>query len=294
MRWADVDLPVDVPGIRAWLLAHLIPGVDTVNHHIDGRIDLIRLVPTTAAWAEMVVRLPVPGSGAPIRVGADGASAHQAITAGRGWLGLDCDPAPAVAALAADPVLGPLVTARPHLRVPGSTDPFETAVFVVLGQQVSMAAARRFAGRLVDTYGEWHGARRAFPTATTLASADDAALRAAVGLTGARARTVVGLARAVAAGLDLTDRAARASLLTLPGVGPWTADLVAMRCARHPDVFLAGDLVVRRALGATAAEADRLAAVWRPHRSMAVIQLWTHHVLDPPGPSPTVGGRPSP
>ncbi|MGL5818132.1 MAG: DNA-3-methyladenine glycosylase family protein [Phycicoccus sp.] len=279
------DGPADVGASRAWVLAHLVPGVDDVVRHDDGRVEVSRLVPLDGAWHALTVTFPADGS-ASIAFSGNGTRADDVELAGRRWLGLDVDPAPAVVALAADPVLGPLVTARPHIRVPGTTDPFETAVFVVLGQQVSVAAARRFAGRLVDVYGEAHGIRRTFPRPGAVATADDAALREAVGLTTARARTVVALARAVADGLDLTDRAARSELLALPGVGPWTADLVAMRCARHPDVFLGGDLAVRRALGATAQEADRLAERWRPHRSLAVVHLWTHHVLDPPGSPP--------
>ncbi|MGL4177098.1 MAG: DNA-3-methyladenine glycosylase family protein [Dermatophilaceae bacterium] len=277
----DDGPPTDVAASRAWVLAHLVPGVDHVVRHDDGRVEVTRLVPTGGGPAELTVTFPA-GIADRIHLGSSGTHADDALAAGRCWLGLDVDPAPAVDALATDPLLGPLVTARPHIRIPGTTDPFETAVFVVLGQQVSVAAACRFAGRLVDAYGEARGIRRVFPTADILASADDAALRAAVGLTGARARTVVALARAVADGFDLTDGTARAGLLALPGVGPWTADLVTLRCARHPDVFLPGDLAVRRALGGVAArEADRMGEAWRPFRSLAVIQLWTHHVLDP-------------
>ena len=72
-------------------------------------------------------------------------------------------------------------------------------------------------------------------------------------------------------------------MLALPGVGPWTADLVALRALRDPDVFLAGDLVVRKALGGvTATQAAATAQAWRPHRSLAVLHLWTHHAIDPP------------
>jgi DNA-3-methyladenine glycosylase II/AraC family transcriptional regulator of adaptative response / DNA-3-methyladenine glycosylase II len=79
-------------------------------------------------------------------------------------------------------------------------------------------------------------------------------------------------------------RQVRDALLALPGVGPWTADLVLLRCLGDPDVFLPGDLVLRRALGrVTAREAAALAEAWRPHRSLAVVHLWTHHALDPPG-----------
>ena len=72
-------------------------------------------------------------------------------------------------------------------------------------------------------------------------------------------------------------------MMALPGVGPWTAGLVALRALRDPDVFLPGDLVLRRALGGvTAAQAAVMAEAWRPHRSLAVLHLWTHHAIDPP------------
>ena len=187
-----------------------------------------------------------------------------------GGVGLDDDPEQGASALADDPVLGPLVRARPHLRVPGSTDPFETAVLVVLGQHVSLAAGRVFAARLVAAHGtrvevpggcsgDDAGTRarvmRTFPDPVTLAALDADDVRRTVATTGARARAVVSLARAVTAGeLTLTDSGTtRDRLLALPGVGPWTADLVALRALRDPDVFLPGDLVLRRALGGVAA-----------------------------------------
>jgi 3-methyladenine DNA glycosylase/8-oxoguanine DNA glycosylase len=182
------------------------------------------------------------------------------------------------------------VRARPHLRVPGSTDAFETAVLVVLGQHVSLAAGRVFAARLVAAHGTQLGEARAFPEPGVLAVLDPSSLRGAVGITGARARTVVAIAGAVADG-SLPLRAAsaadpaqtRRALLALPGVGPWTADLVALRALREPDVFLPGDLVVRTALGGvTAKAAETMADAWRPHRSLAVLHLWTHHAIDPP------------
>ncbi|MBD3785258.1 MAG: DNA-3-methyladenine glycosylase, partial [Micrococcales bacterium] len=127
------------------------------------------------------------------------------------------------------------------------------------------------------------------PSPEVLAAVDPEQLQQAIGITGARARTLVALARAVLDGLDLAPQpdparraANRAALLALPGVGPWTADLVAMRCLRDPDVFLPGDLVLRRALGGiTPREAAALSQAWAPHRSLAVVHLWTHHALDP-------------
>ncbi len=233
---------------------------------------------TVAGVATLEVLLPTTG---PLALDATGAGTAEALEAGRRWLGLDHDPAPGVWALSEDPVLGPLVRARPHVRLPGAPDPFEAAVNVVLGQHVSLAAGRVFAGRLAAAHPV---------TPEHLAAADPLRLQADVGLTGARARTLVALAEAVTGGLalgatsDVEERArTRTALLALPGVGPWTADLVAMRCLRDPDVFLPGDLVLRKALGGvTAREAERIAQAWCPHRSLAVVHLWTHHALDPP------------
>ncbi|QIK84870.1 DNA-3-methyladenine glycosylase 2 family protein [Sanguibacter sp. HDW7] len=190
------------------------------------------------------------------------------------WFRLDDDTRPAEARLAADPLLAPLVAARPGLRPLGHPEPFEAAVTAVLGQQVSLAAARTFAGRLVDAFGSPGPAGlRAFPDAGTLASVPVDELRAALGVTGARARTLAGLALAVAGGLDLRA-AGREELLALPGVGPWTADVLALRLGAD-DVVCAGDLVLRRTLDLPDTRAvERRAEAWTPYRSTALWHLW--------------------
>ncbi len=274
-----VDAPVDTRALRAWLLAHAVPGVDVVATAPDGGTTVARPVRTGAGSTALEVRLPGRGRAELV---AAGPAPAEALAAGRRWLGLDADPAPGVAALADDPVLGPLVRSRPHVRVPGAPDPFEAAVNVVLGQHVSVAAGRVFAGRLAAL-----GPLRP----ESLAAADPQDLQRSVGVTGGRAGTLVALARAAVDGLSLEPTVdaevragTRAALLALPGIGPWTADLVALRCLRDPDVFLPGDLVLRKALGGVPPrEAERMAEAWRPHRSLAVVHLWTHHALDPPG-----------
>lgn len=287
---------VDLPGLRAFLVAHAVPGLDDVVALDDRSTRHRRLVRTpTGTLVTLTAVLPPGVVGTPVVVaeGPPDAVAAAAVL-GRRWLGLDSDPGSGVDALADDPVLGPLVTSRPHLRVPGSTDPFETAVLVVLGQQVSLAAGQLFAARLVAAHGSAPEAAplRAFPSPEVLAALDTVALQRALGITGARARTIVVLARAVAEGairLEATSTGAveragtREALLALPGIGPWTADLVALRALRDPDVFLAGDLVLRRALGGvSAAQAATASHAWRPHRSLAVLHLWTQHAIDPP------------
>lgn len=199
----------------------------------------------------------------------------------RRWLDLDHDPGPVDAHLAADPRLAPLVAARPGLRVVGSTDGWETAVTTVLGQQVSVSAARTFAGRLVRAaIPDGHPAAQAFPAPEAVAALDPAVLRPAVGLTEARARTVHALATAVANGLTLGPDAdaatVRARLLALPGVGPWTVEYLALRALGDRDACPSSDLVLRRALGGLSPRAVEAASQrWRPWRAYAVTHLWT-------------------
>ena len=192
---------------------------------------------------------------------------------------LACDPAVVAAAL------GPLAAAHPGLRVPGTFDGFELAVRAVVGQQISVRAARTLLGRIAQAFGEAVGTEdgdaltRVFPSAARIAALPPRDL-ARVGVTQARARTVVGLAAAVASGtLSLepeSDVEATLDALTaLPGIGAWTANYVAMRALRWPDAFLANDLVVLKALGETrAAHALRRSEPWRPWRSYAVMHLW--------------------
>ncbi|MEO7422873.1 MAG: AlkA N-terminal domain-containing protein [Ornithinibacter sp.] len=298
----DVDDTCDLPALRSYLVAHAIPGVDEIATLEEGSTAHRRTLTVGGRDVRVQVTLPTADLGVPgIRVQGPPDAVAEATVAARRWLGLDLDPRAAVGALRRDPVIGSLVHARPWLRVPGAADPFEAAVFVVLGQHVSLAAGRAFAGRLVAAHG-------GFPSAEVLAVADPATVKEVVGVTGARAHTLVALANEVASGilpLALAPRSQehpagsggnnpqnprgapdsariREGLLALPGIGPWTADLIALRCLRDPDVFLPGDLVLRKALGGiTAREAARVAQAWRPHRSLAVLHLWTHHALLP-------------
>jgi 3-methyladenine DNA glycosylase/8-oxoguanine DNA glycosylase len=236
---------------------------------------------TARAGAEaLVVELrPGPG-GAHLRAEGGGNPKEGGLERGaRLLLDLDADPAAVSEALGADELLRPLVRARPGLRVPGAWDGFELAVRAVLGQQVSVPAARTLAARICAELGEPLGAvagslTRLFPSPAALARVELA------GMPGSRARAVRALAAAVAAGLRIEPGrdpgAVRAALLELPGIGPWTVEYVAMRALGDRDAFPAGDLVLRRALGgASEAEALVRAEAWRPFRAYAAMYLWT-------------------
>jgi AraC family transcriptional regulator of adaptative response / DNA-3-methyladenine glycosylase II len=198
---------------------------------------------------------------------------------------LDARPDVIGAHLAGDRLLAPRVRRRPGLRVPGAFDGFESAARAVVGQQVSVAAATTVAGRLAEALGEpietpFPRLRRLSPAPEAMAEAGEDRI-AGLGMPGARARTLLALARSVADGrISLERHAERGEALerlrALPGVGDWTAQVVAMRALGDPDAFPSGDLGVRRALGGldarrAAARAER----WRPWRAYAAIHLWT-------------------
>ncbi|MGZ4670456.1 MAG: AlkA N-terminal domain-containing protein [Blastococcus sp.] len=203
-----------------------------------------------------------------------------AVTRCRRMLDLDADPAAVDDVLGADPALAGLVAGAPGRRVPTSPDADELAVRAVLGQQVSVAGARTLTARVVTAAGtplpEPVGTlTHAFPRAAALADAD----LTAVGLTGARRRTVHGLAAALAGGSIALDAGADReeagrALLAVPGVGPWTAALVALRGLADPDVWLPGDLALRRSLATLGSTDTDAATRWRPWRSYAVMHLW--------------------
>jgi AraC family transcriptional regulator of adaptative response / DNA-3-methyladenine glycosylase II len=205
---------------------------------------------------------------------------------------LDADIAAIDEHLARDPALRARVLARPGLRVPGAWDPFELAVRAVLGQQVSVRAATTFSGRIVAALGrplahegdvDARGPRPSvlFPTPKTMAAADVGS----IGLTKARAATL----RALAAAVARDDRLLRShetlddtiqALCALPGIGPWTAQYIAMRALREPDAFPASDLGLLRAMETkagrpTPAALTERAERWRPWRAYAALRLWT-------------------
>ncbi|MEV0447395.1 AlkA N-terminal domain-containing protein [Streptomyces sp. NPDC050600] len=209
----------------------------------------------------------------------------HAISRCRWLLDLDADPVAVDGQLRADPLLAPLVDAAPGRRVPRTVDAAEFAVRAVLGQQVSTAAARTHAARLVVAHGvpvddPEGGLTHLFPAPEALAGLDPETLA----LPRSRRATLLTLVASLADGsLTLGPESdwaeARARLLGLPGFGPWTTEVIAMRALGDPDAFLPGDLGVRRAaqglgLPATPAALTARAARWRPWRAYAVQYLW--------------------
>ena len=205
----------------------------------------------------------------------------------RRLLDLDADPEAVTAHLSADPVLGQLAAACPGRRSPGSVDGDELAIRAVLGQQVSVAAARTLCARLVAAYGKplpvpSGTLSHCFPDVATLAGADPGTLaKDVLHVPRSRADTLIGLATALAAGdVALHPGADRdretARLLELPGIGPWTAGYIRMRALSDPDAFLPTDAGVIRALkqlGHPGVSAEGPGS-WRPWRSYAVHHLW--------------------
>ena len=194
-------------------------------------------------------------------------------------LDLSADGATIDAHLGQDALLASVVAAHPGLRVPGCWDPFELAVRAILGQQVSVAGATTLAGRLVAKYGEQLSpGRYRFPSPHALAQENCAG----IGMPGRRGEALRLLAQAVSDGslrFDQQDASAlEAQLVAIPGIGPWTAQYIAMRALGDPDAFPAEDIVLRKAveLGQTlSARALReRAQAWRPWRAYSVMYLW--------------------
>jgi AraC family transcriptional regulator of adaptative response / DNA-3-methyladenine glycosylase II len=244
----DVRPPFDAAALLAFLRVRAVSGVEEVT--AEGAYRRSLRLPGGPAVIEL--------RGTELRTSGDPGPAADAA---RRLLDLDTDPGPIAATLRRDPRLRPLVDRSPGLRVPGHPDPFELSVRAVLGQQVTVAAARRLAERLVERYGEpldepLGAVTHLFPSREALATAELPGMP----------RTRAGAIRALAS-TDVRD------LEQIPGIGPWTAAYVRMRLG-DPDVFLPGDAGVRRGLEAVnATPAD--AARWRPYRSYAVMHLWS-------------------
>jgi len=285
----ETDRPYDAAHAIGLLAAHSVPGAELTDVSTGAHSRLVDVADPGEPARVLRLDLCLEPRGVDVVATASAglpASPHDRERVERivrRWLDLDADVPAVVAAFRDDPVLGPLVLARPGIRITGSPDGWEAAVTTVLGQQVSLAAARTFAGRLVAALGTdvaGTGLRR-FPRADVVAALPVDDLRAAVGVTGARGRTLHAVAEAVAGGLviapDRDPAAVRASLLALPGIGPWTVDYLSVRALGDRDAYPAGDLVLRRALGGvTTKQAELASAPWAPWRAYALFHLWSH------------------
>jgi AraC family transcriptional regulator of adaptative response / DNA-3-methyladenine glycosylase II len=283
--------PYDWDAIIGFLSARAIPGVEAVSPEryartlaIDGARGLVIVRPGEGDWLEAEIRFPK-------------LQALPAVIARiRRVFDLTADPALIGAHLAQDPALAPLVAARPGLRAPGAWDGFELAVRAILGQQITVVAARNLAAKLTAAYGEPIDDRAAaalglthlFPTPERLVGQDIAAL----GMPRSRGAALEALARTVAADPAIfTPRAdlesAIAALSALPGVGAWTAQYIALRELREPDAFPHADIGLLRALTDTAGvrpSAQQLLAraeAWRPWRAYAAQHLWAADAAQP-------------
>lgn len=272
--------PLDGDGLLDFLRTRAIPGVEEVDDRTYTRSltlehggGLVSLTPNANA-VHCVLHLD------------DLRDLTAAVARCRRLLDLDADPVSIASQLEADPVLGELVRRRPGMRVPGCVDGFELAVRAIVGQQVSVAAARTVLGQLTQRYGDplveaTGPITHRFPTAETLADVDPAELP----FPRKRGEALRSLALLVAhegvcfdAGAD--SAAALAALLDIPGVGPWTASYVSMRALSDPDAFPVGDVGIRHALtrlgrAAEGPAATAVAEPWRPWRSYAVMHLWS-------------------
>ena len=275
--------PYDFDALLAFLRGRALPGVELVDEHSYSRVfgpsdapGWLRL----SAWpdGEHALRLQLHCPQPSQLLGV--------VTKLRRMFDLDANPQAIADTFQHDAVLGPLIARRPGLRLPGGWDGFEIAVRAILGQQISVAAARTLATRIVQRYGEAlplaavPGLERLFPTPAALAHAD---LRE-IGLTTARTATVQGVAQALLDGrVDFRAEQSLDTFVTrwvaLPGIGEWTAHYIAMRALGEPDAFPAADLILRReattsAVPLTTKALTQRAETWRPWRAYAVMHLW--------------------
>ncbi len=270
--------PYDWPAMLAFLGRRAIAGVEAV----DGRryrrtVRLARAGKVHVGWIE--VAPSARKSALRVTASASLAGAVPVLLARvKSLLDIACRPDEIAA------TLGPLAEANPGLRLPGAVDGFEVAVRAILGQQVTVAAATTIAGRFARALGEpvdtpHQGVDRLFPPAARVAATPPAQI-AALGIIASRARAIVALAHEVQSGaLHLEPSApveeTLAALERLPGIGPWTAQYIAMRALAWPDAFPHPDVAVLKAMRETnGRKALGHAEAWRPWRSYAVLHLW--------------------
>jgi AraC family transcriptional regulator of adaptative response / DNA-3-methyladenine glycosylase II len=279
-----VRTPFRGSALLGFLAARAIPGIEVAEVRADGGGWYARTLDLPHGPGVARVELSdidgVGSSYVPLRLTLDDLrDTTAALARMRALLDADADPVAVDGHLGADPVLAPLVARRPGLRVPGHVDGAEIAVRAVLGQQITVVAARTAAARLVASHGRpiataTDGLTHLFPDAATIAAMDPSDFK----MPRARGRALIGMSAALASGELVLDRGPdraelRRALLALPGIGPWTADYIALRALGHPDIWLPTDVGVRNAL------ARHDVAVtpegWAPWRSYALLHLWT-------------------
>ncbi|MGH8448347.1 DNA-3-methyladenine glycosylase family protein [Pseudomonas sp.] len=274
--------PYDWAAMVDFLAMRAITGLETVvdgiyrrSISVGGQQGWISVAPGAGDWLEVDVALP------------DAQAFPEIERRLRKMFDLDAQPELIRAQLAVDPLMATLLAARPGLRVPGTWDGVELAIRAVLGQQITVVAAIRLAGKLVAQYGQpvetpHAGITHIFPTAQVLAKADLATL----GMPKARGRTLSGVAQALLDDPDVFEPKASlpegvARLVALPGIGDWTAHYIAMRQMREADAFASGDIGLINALAAleggpvSARQLLARAEAWRPLRAYAAQHLWT-------------------
>jgi AraC family transcriptional regulator of adaptative response / DNA-3-methyladenine glycosylase II len=280
----SLRLPVRVPfayeGVFGHLAASVVPGCEEVR---DGSFRRTLRLPFGNGIASLT---PAPDHVRCLLVLDDFRDLTTAISRCRRLLDLDADPQAVIDVLESDAVLAPVVAKAPGQRIPRTVDEAELAVRTVLGQQVSMKAARTHAGRLVTAYGQpvqdANGAlTHTFPSIEQLGDIDPAHLA----VPRSRRRTLIALIAGLADGSVVLNAgcdwdAARRQLLALPGIGPWTAEVIAMRGLGDPDAFPVSDLGLRLAAEQLGLPGDQRALdarsrQWRPWRSYATQHLWT-------------------
>ncbi len=271
--------PLDWVRLLGFLAARTVAGVESANARRYRRaVRLEHAGQMHQGWIE--VRRAARRDALEVKLGATLTRViPQVLARVKRVFDLACHPAEVHA------TLGALAASRPGLRVPGAFDGFELALRAVLGQQVSVRAARTLAGRFVQAFGDevttpFAEIQRVFPGAARIARTDPERI-ARLGIVGQRARTIVAVADAVASGrVHLEPGADPAATLErlqqIPGIGPWTAQYIAMRALAWPDAFPETDVGIMNALGTRGTARVRAAAeAWRPWRAYAVLHLWS-------------------
>ncbi len=269
--------PFDQVALLRFVAQRAIPGIEEVDGTTIRRTLRAGSVAAQAGWVE--ARFDPSRERVQLRFApALAASSARMLAAARRWLDLDAAPAGIDAALANLP-------GTPGIRLPGSLDAFELAVRAVLGQQVTVAAARTLARRVVERFGTplatpWPSLARAFPSPQTLAAATLDSV-ASLGIVRTRSNALIAMAQAwpaLEAAMASPDDFI-AALCELPGIGPWTAHYIAMRALGWPDAFPPNDVAVLKAMRLlfgtqNQRDADAQAQAWRPWRAYAVLRLW--------------------